>query len=36
VFGVDDRAIKKDLANFKKFIENPANQGDGWRGNVDR
>jgi uncharacterized membrane protein len=36
VFGVDDHAIKKDLANFKKFIENPANQGDGWRGNVDR
>jgi uncharacterized membrane protein len=36
VFGVDDHAIKKDLANFKKFIENAANQGDGWRGNVDR
>jgi uncharacterized membrane protein len=36
VFGVDDHAIKKDLANFKKFIENPANQGDGWRGNVAR
>jgi uncharacterized membrane protein len=36
VFGVDDHAIKKDLANFKKFIESPANQGDGWRGNVDR
>lgn len=34
VFGVDDRAIKKDLQNFKEFIEEPANQGAGWRGNV--
>lgn len=34
VLGVDDRAIKKDLQNFKEFIEEPANQGTGWRGNV--
>lgn len=34
--GVDNRAIKKDLENFKTFIEEPANQGGGWRGNVDR
>lgn len=36
VFGVDDRAIKKDLQNFKEFIEQPANWSGGWRGNVTR
>lgn len=35
VFGVDDHVIKKDLEKFKEFIENPANQHGGWRGNVD-
>ncbi|QYF73231.1 SRPBCC family protein [Cryobacterium sp. PAMC25264] len=34
VFGVDDHVIKKDLKNFKEFVENPANQNDGWRGEV--
>jgi uncharacterized membrane protein len=34
VFGVDDHMIKKDLAEYKKFVENPANQNEGWRGNV--
>lgn len=35
VFGVDDRAIKSDLNNFKKFIEaQPAATGE-WRGNVE-
>ncbi|WGW11591.1 SRPBCC family protein [Saxibacter everestensis] len=33
-FGVDDRAIKKDLASFKDFVEDPANQNGGWRGHV--
>jgi len=34
VFGVDDHVIKKDLKNFKLFIEDPANQNGGWRGDV--
>lgn len=34
VFGVDDHVIKKDLQNFKSFIEDPANQNGGWRGDV--
>jgi len=34
VFGVDDHVIKKDLKNFKEFVENPANQNEGWRGEV--
>ena len=34
IFGVDDRAIKKDLENFKTFIESPANRSGGWRGDV--
>jgi uncharacterized membrane protein len=33
-FGVDDHIIKKDLANFKTFIEDPFNQNGGWRGDV--
>ena len=33
-FGVDDRVIKKDLKKFKTFIEDPANQNGGWRGDV--
>ncbi len=34
VFGVDDRSIKKDLKNFKEFIEVPANRSGGWRGDI--
>ncbi len=34
VFGVDDHVIKKDLKNFKTFIENSSNQNGGWRGDV--
>ena len=35
VFGVDDAAIKKDLKNFKEFIESqPAPTGE-WRGDVE-
>ncbi len=36
VFGVDDRAIKRDLQNFKTFIELPANRSGAWRGDVAR
>ncbi|MCY7403274.1 MAG: SRPBCC family protein [Cryobacterium sp.] len=36
VFGIDDHVIKKDLTNFKSFIEDPANQNGGWRGEVAR
>ena len=35
VFGVDDHVIKKDLTQFKAFVENPANQNGGWRGQVN-
>ncbi|MET0989118.1 MAG: SRPBCC family protein [Glaciihabitans sp.] len=34
VFGVDDHAIKKDLENFKKFIESQATATGAWRGDV--
>ncbi|MEC5185170.1 putative membrane protein [Cryobacterium sp. MP_3.1] len=34
VFGVDDHVIRKDLKQFKTFVENPANQAGGWRGDV--
>lgn len=34
VFGVDDHVIKKDLKQYKAFVENPANQNGGWRGEV--
>ncbi|KAA9132378.1 SRPBCC family protein [Microbacterium caowuchunii] len=35
--GVDDHAIKKDLENFKKLIEEvPAAGAEGWRGDVPR
>jgi uncharacterized membrane protein len=33
--GVDNRAIKKELGNFKEYIENGNADGSGWRGNVD-
>lgn len=32
--GVDNYAIKKDLANFKKFIEAKGTDDGGWRGDV--
>jgi uncharacterized membrane protein len=31
---VDDHAIKKDLANFKEFIEAKGTDNGGWRGDV--
>ena len=34
VFGVDDHAIKKDLKNFKKFIEAQGAETGAWRGDV--
>lgn len=34
VLSVDDHAINKDLANFKKFIETKATNDSGWRGDV--
>jgi uncharacterized membrane protein len=36
VFGVDDHAVKKDLDNFKEFIERNAQETGAWRGEVDR
>lgn len=35
-FGVDDHAVKKDLKNFKEYIEGHAGGTDGWRGQVGR
>ncbi|WP_104201139.1 SRPBCC family protein [Cryobacterium sp. Y29] len=35
ILGVDNHAIKKDLANFKKFIEAKGPDQGGWRGNVE-
>lgn len=32
--GIDDHAIKKDLTNFKKFIEAKGTDDGGWRGDV--
>ena len=32
--GVDNHAIKKDLANFKEFIEAKGTDDGGWRGDV--
>lgn len=32
--GVDDRAIKKDLHNFKEFIESQGTATGAWRGDV--
>ena len=34
VRSVDDHAINKDLANFKKFIKTKATSDSGWRGDV--
>jgi uncharacterized membrane protein len=35
VFGVDDHAVKKDLENFKKFIESQGSETGAWRGDVE-
>ena len=34
--GFDERAIKKDLQNFKEFIESRGVEEGGWRGDVPR
>ena len=36
VLQIDDRAIKKDLANFKEFIESRPAETGAWRGDVPR
>jgi uncharacterized membrane protein len=33
--GVDNHAIKKDLKNFKEYIESTGSADGGWRGEVD-
>jgi uncharacterized membrane protein len=33
--GAGKHAVKKDLENFKKFIESQGSETGGWRGNVD-
>jgi uncharacterized membrane protein len=35
LLGVDDRAVKKDLENFKSFIESRGTETGAWRGDVD-
>ena len=35
VFGLDDHAVKKDLRNFKEFIEAQPVETGSWRGDVD-
>lgn len=35
VFGLDDHAVKKDLQNFKRFIESQGSETGAWRGEVD-
>ena len=32
--GIDDRAVRKDLANFKEFIESRGGETGAWRGDV--
>lgn len=32
--GIDDRAIKRDLDNFKEFIETEGSETGAWRGDV--
>ena len=32
--GMDDHAVKKDLANFKEFIESQGSETGAWRGGV--
>ena len=33
--GADNHAIKKDLANFKEYIESQGSEDGAWRGDVD-
>jgi uncharacterized membrane protein len=35
VSGVVEHAVKKDLANFKEFIENRGTEDGAWRENID-
>lgn len=35
LFGVDDHAVKKDLDNFKEFIEHQGSETGAWRGDVE-
>ncbi|MDF2493019.1 MAG: cyclase [Microbacterium sp.] len=35
LIGVDDHAVKKDLENFKKFIESRGAETGAWRGDVE-
>lgn len=35
-FGADSHAVKKDLGNFKEFIERTGHETGGWRGDVPR
>jgi uncharacterized membrane protein len=32
--GIDDRAVKKDLARFKEFIESRGTETGAWRGDI--
>ena len=34
VFGADDHSVKKDLDNFKKYIESRGAESGAWRGDV--
>ncbi len=34
-FGIDDHAVRKDLRNFKEFIEARGGETGSWRGDVD-
>jgi uncharacterized membrane protein len=33
--GADNHAVKKELANFKEYIEKKGASGSGWRGDVE-
>ncbi|MEA9987216.1 MULTISPECIES: SRPBCC family protein [Subtercola] len=35
LFGADNHAVKKDLANFKEFIESQGSATGAWRGDVE-
>ncbi len=35
-FGADSHAVKKDLDNFKEFIESRGRETGAWRGDVER
>ncbi|MDH2442911.1 SRPBCC family protein [Amnibacterium sp. CER49] len=36
VLGIDNHSVKKDLENFKKFIESTPSETGAWRGDVPR